>query len=50
MTWRVDQLFPVNKVETKQKMLEALRLFRQADHALDKVHKYYNDLTKDVST
>jgi hypothetical protein len=48
MMWRVDQLFRVNKVEIKQKTLEALRLFRQADHALDKVHEYYNDLTKDV--
>jgi hypothetical protein len=44
----VDQLFGANKVEIKQKMLEALRLLRllrQADHALNKVCKY---LTKDV--
>jgi hypothetical protein len=44
----VDQLFGANKVEIKQKMLEALRLLRQADHALDKVRKYFGNLTKDV--
>jgi hypothetical protein len=33
----VNQLSRVNKVEIKQKMMEALRLLRQADHALDKV-------------
>ncbi len=32
----VDQVFGANKVEIKQKTLEALRLLRQADHALDK--------------
>ncbi len=44
----VDQLFGANKVEIKQKTLEAVRLLRQADHALDKVCKYFEDLTKDV--
>jgi hypothetical protein len=32
----VNQLFGVNKVEIKQKMLEALRLLRQAHLTLDK--------------
>ena len=32
----VNQLFGANKVEIKQKMLEALRLLRQADNALNK--------------
>jgi hypothetical protein len=44
----VDQLFGANKVMIKQKMLEALRLFRQADQALYEVHKYFDNLTKDV--
>jgi hypothetical protein len=44
----VDQLFGVNKVEIKQKILEALRLLRQVDQALNKVCKYPNDLTKDM--
>ncbi len=44
----VDQLFGANKVEIKQKMLEALRLLRQADHALNKVREYFDNLTKDV--
>jgi hypothetical protein len=35
----VDQLLEANVVEIKQKMLEALRLLRQADQALDKVCK-----------
>ncbi len=43
-----NQLFRANKVEIKQKMREALRLLRQADHALDKVGEYFDDLTKDV--
>jgi hypothetical protein len=43
----VKQLFGANEVEIKQKMLEALRLLRQADHASDKFCKYFNDLTKD---
>jgi hypothetical protein len=44
----VNQLFGANKVEIKQKMLEALRLLRQADHALNKVHKHFDSLTEDV--
>ncbi len=44
----VDQLFGTNKVEVKQKMLEALRLLRQADQALDEVRKYFNDLTENM--
>jgi hypothetical protein len=44
----VDQLFGANKVEIKQKTLEALRLLRQADQVLDEVHQYFDNLTKDV--
>ena len=44
----VNQLFGAHEVEIKQRKLEALRLLRQADHALDKVCKYFDDLTKDV--
>jgi hypothetical protein len=44
----VNQLFGANEVKIKQKTLEALRLLRQADHALNKVCKYFNNLTKDV--
>jgi hypothetical protein len=44
----VNQLFGANEVEIKQKTLEALRLLRQTDHALNKVHEYFDDLTKDV--
>jgi hypothetical protein len=42
----VDQVFGANKVEIKQKTLEALRLLRQADHALNKIHKYHADRTE----
>ncbi len=44
----VDQWFGANKLEIKQKMLEALRLLRQADQGLDEVCKDFDDLTKDV--
>jgi hypothetical protein len=44
----VNQLFRANEVQIKQKMLEALRLLRQADHAPNKVCKYFDNLTKDV--
>jgi hypothetical protein len=44
----VNQLFGANKVEIKQKTLEALRLLRQADQALNEVHEYFDNLTKDV--
>jgi hypothetical protein len=43
-----NQLFGANKVEIKQKTLEALRLLRQADQALNEVCEYYNNFTKDV--
>ncbi len=36
----VNQVFGANKVEIKQKALEALRVLRQADHALDKICEY----------
>ncbi len=35
-------------MEIKQKTLEALRLLRQADQALNEVREYINNLTKDV--
>jgi hypothetical protein len=44
----VNQLFGANKVEIKQKTLEACGLLRQADHALDEACKYFDNLTKDV--
>jgi hypothetical protein len=44
----VDQLSGANKVEIKQKTLEALRLFRRADQVLDEVCEYFDNLTKDV--
>jgi hypothetical protein len=43
-----DQVFGPNKVDIKQKTLEALRLLRQADHALDKICKYLTDRTEYV--
>jgi hypothetical protein len=48
MTEAVNQLFEANKVEIKQKMLEALRLLMQADYALNVVCEYFDNLTKDV--
>jgi hypothetical protein len=42
----INQVFGANKVEIKQKSLEALRLLRQADHALDKICKYLADHTE----
>ncbi len=44
----VNQVFRTNKVEIKQKTLEALRLLRQTDHALDKIDKYLADRTEYV--
>jgi hypothetical protein len=41
----VNQVFGAND---KQKTLEALRLLRQADHALDKICKYLADGTEYV--
>jgi hypothetical protein len=42
----VNQIFGANEVEIKQKSLEALRLLRQADQALDKIGKFLADLTE----
>jgi hypothetical protein len=33
-----NQVFGPNEVKIKRKSLEALRLLRQADQALDKIH------------
>jgi hypothetical protein len=44
----VNQVFGTNEVEIKQKSLEALRLLRQADQALDKIHKLLADCTEFV--
>jgi hypothetical protein len=44
----VNQVFGVNEVEIKQKYLEALRLLRQADQALDKICKFIADCTESV--
>jgi hypothetical protein len=44
----VNQVFGANKVEIMQKSLEALRLLRQADQALDKICKYLTDCTEYV--
>ncbi len=39
----VNQVFGANEVEIKWKSLEALRLLRQADQALDKIGKFFAD-------
>jgi hypothetical protein len=44
----VEQVFGAKKVEIKQKTLEAPRLLRQADNALDKICKYLADRTENV--
>jgi hypothetical protein len=44
----VNQVFGANEVEIKWKSLEALRLLRQADQALDKIHKFLADWTEYV--
>ncbi len=41
-----NQVFGAKEVEIKQKSLEALRLLRQAEHALDKICKYLADHTE----
>jgi hypothetical protein len=41
----VNKVFGVNEVEIKWKSLEALRLLRWADHALDEIHKFIADCT-----
>jgi hypothetical protein len=42
----VNQAFGVNEVKIKRKFLEAIRLLRQADQALDKIHKFLADCTE----
>jgi hypothetical protein len=42
----VNQVFQANEVEIKQKSLGALRLLRQADHALDKIWEYLANCTE----
>ncbi len=42
----VNQIFGTNEVEIKWKSLEALRLLRQADQALDEIHKFITDCTE----
>jgi hypothetical protein len=44
----IKQVFGANEAEIKHKTLEALRLLRHADHALDKIHKYLADSTENV--
>jgi hypothetical protein len=44
----VNKVFGANKVEIKQKSLEALRLLRQADQALDEISKFIADCTEYV--
>jgi hypothetical protein len=44
----INLVFGANEVEINQKTLEALRLLRQADHALDKIHEYLPDCTEYV--
>jgi hypothetical protein len=44
----VNQVFGANEVEIRQKSLEALRLLRQADQALDKICKFIADCTEYV--
>jgi hypothetical protein len=42
----VNQVFGANEVEIKQKSLEALRLLRQADQALDAIREFLADCTE----
>ncbi len=44
----VNQVFGVNEAEIKRKSLEALRLLRQADQVLEKIHKLIADCTEYV--
>jgi hypothetical protein len=44
----VDQAFGANEVEIKQNFLEAIRLLRQADQALDDIFKFITDCTECV--
>jgi len=43
-----NQVFGANEAEIKQKSLEAIRLLRQADQALDKICKFIADCTEYV--
>ena len=43
-----NQVFDGNDVEIKQKSLEAIRLLRQADQALDKICKFITVCTEYV--
>ncbi len=42
----VNQVFGANGVEIKQKSLEAIRLLRQADQALDEIREFIADCTE----
>jgi hypothetical protein len=44
----VNHVFAANKVEIKQKTLEALRHLRQTDHTLHEICKYLADRTEYV--
>ncbi len=44
----VNHVFGSNNVEIKQKSVEALRLLRHADQALDKICKFFADCTEYV--
>jgi hypothetical protein len=44
----VNQTFGANEVKIKHKSLEAIRLFRQANCVLEKIHKYIKDHTSYV--
>jgi hypothetical protein len=44
----VNQVFGANEVEIKWKSLEALRLLRQADQALEEICKVLADCTEFV--
>jgi hypothetical protein len=44
----VNQVCRANQVEIKQKSLEALRLLRQANHAVNEILKYLTDRTEYV--
>jgi hypothetical protein len=42
----VHQVFGENEVKIKRKSLEAFRLLRQADQALEEIHKFIVDCTE----
>jgi hypothetical protein len=43
-----NQVFGANETETKQKSMESIRLFRQADQVLNEIHKFITDCTEYV--